>query len=626
MQETNTTNSNLYEANGANKGPKLTTAQYDYIRHKTKSKATKDFDRMFLCQTLLQSQTQSKNPSSLNSNQKSGALWTMKFSRDGEYLAVGGQDAIVRVWGLKCLQNQQQQQQADNASDKSKNSIVDEDEEFYEKWSIFTNEPVRTFYGHTADILDLSWSKSGFLLTSSMDKTVRLWHISRQECLCCFQHVDFVTSVAFHPKNDRYYLSGSLDSKIRLWNIPEKKVTSWAELPESNLVTAVAFTRDGKLAVAGSYQGLCVFYETEGLKYHTQIHVGKSKSSGRKITSIEALPGSSSGSGEGKLLIASNDSRIRLYNLRDKALERKYKGLDNTSSQIKATFSDDGRFIISGSESKQIFIWSTDNNSDPFPSTAKKAFMSFKKKDEETSYETLDAHSAIVTAAIVAPTTTKQILMKHGDIILNSVTQDPINDATVKDPIKNGHILISCDYAGNLKVFRRDIAHLIKQSKLANSSKSSSRHTGADDDNSSIARSLFRSKDVTRSINNLRTSQTSGNSSRRSSVHSSREESLNPKIVLNNQEVASSPLPPIPSPQLESLSCPNCNTGEHLIQFQAKSVGKSKLQRRRSNSVGTSTPSSGTQLPNEASGGADSPRNIRFLTICNQCSRVVDGL
>ena len=46
-----------------------------------------------------------------------------------------------------------------------------------------------------------------FMLTSSMDKTVRLWHISRKECLCIFQHMDFVTAIAFHPKvNSSYFL------------------------------------------------------------------------------------------------------------------------------------------------------------------------------------------------------------------------------------------------------------------------------------------------------------------------------------------------------------------------------------------------------------------------------------
>ncbi|KAG5459996.1 MAG: hypothetical protein BJ554DRAFT_8018 [Olpidium bornovanus] len=74
------------------------------------------------------------------------------------------------------------------------------------------------------------------------------------------------------------------------------------------------------------------------MKYNTQIHV---KASGRgakakKITGIEPMPGTPPG--EEKLLITSNDSRIRLYNMRDKSLECKFKGLENTSSQIRASF------------------------------------------------------------------------------------------------------------------------------------------------------------------------------------------------------------------------------------------------------------------------------------------------
>lgn len=88
----------------------------------------------------------------------------------------------------------------------------------------FMPRPFCTYTGHTSDLLDVSWSKNYFILSSSMDKTVRLWHISRKECLCCFQHIDFVTAIVFHPRDDRYFLSGSLDGKLRLWNIPDKKV------------------------------------------------------------------------------------------------------------------------------------------------------------------------------------------------------------------------------------------------------------------------------------------------------------------------------------------------------------------------------------------------------------------
>ena len=52
---------------------------------------------------------------------------------------------------------------------------------------VLQNVPHRTYMGHTADVLDLAWSKSQFLLTASMDKTVRLWHISMEDCLRVFK-------------------------------------------------------------------------------------------------------------------------------------------------------------------------------------------------------------------------------------------------------------------------------------------------------------------------------------------------------------------------------------------------------------------------------------------------------
>jgi WD40 repeat protein len=51
------------------------------------------------------------------------------------------------------------------------------------------------FDGHGHDILDLAWSKNNFILSSSMDATVRLWHLSTTKCLRIFVHDDFVTAV-----------------------------------------------------------------------------------------------------------------------------------------------------------------------------------------------------------------------------------------------------------------------------------------------------------------------------------------------------------------------------------------------------------------------------------------------
>ena len=39
-----------------------------------------------------------------------------------------------------------------------------------------------------------SWSKNNFLLSSSMDTTVKLWHLSTGKCLRTFVHDDCVTA------------------------------------------------------------------------------------------------------------------------------------------------------------------------------------------------------------------------------------------------------------------------------------------------------------------------------------------------------------------------------------------------------------------------------------------------
>ena len=108
----------------------------------------------------------------------------------------------------------------------------------------------------------------------------------------------------------------------------------------------------------GTYDGRVIFFSTDQLKYHTTIHVQSSRSKngrGRKVTGIEPMPS------EDRILITSNDSRIRLYDLRDLSMVCKYKGYTNLASQIKACFSPDGRYICAGSENQCVFLWSTNH-------------------------------------------------------------------------------------------------------------------------------------------------------------------------------------------------------------------------------------------------------------------------
>ncbi|XP_050437518.1 WD repeat-containing protein 44 [Adelges cooleyi] len=372
-------------------------------------------------------------------NEHVGPVWCMKFSMCGRLLATAGQDRVLRIWVLrdayKDFHEMRKKYDAEKVSPTpSTESLVSQlsvdDQSFAadpDDRGPFISRPFCTYTGHRSDLLDIAWSKNYFVLSSSMDKTVRLWHISRRECLCCFQHIDFVTAICFHPRDDRYFLSGSLDGKLRLWNIPDKKVAVWNEVEgQTKLITAANFCQNGKFAVVGSYDGRCIFYTTDQLRYHTQIHVRSTRgrnSTGRKISGIEPMPG------EDKILVTSNDSRIRLYDLRDLNLSCKYKGYVNISSQIKASFSHDGKYIVCGSENQCIYVWKTHHDYSKFTSV---------RRDRNDYWEGIKAHNAVVTCAIFAP---------NPEVVFRQMKTDENNQS------QDGYVLVSADFNGCIRVF-----------------------------------------------------------------------------------------------------------------------------------------------------------------------------
>ncbi|OAA66824.1 WD40/YVTN repeat-like-containing domain protein [Niveomyces insectorum RCEF 264] len=395
-----------------------------YIRIKSHNKKTKEFDRMFLAQELVgtlprdtetdSSKTALGSTVSVSGSTKKkittgGAVWATAFSKDGKYLAAGGRDHVVRVWAVISTPEDRRAQEEEEARHGGGTGGS-------ERLSapVFLERPVQEFRGHTGEVLDLSWSKNNFLLSTSMDKTVRLWHTSRDECLCTFKHKELVSKVAFHPRDDRFFLAGCLDATLRLWSIPDKNIAFSS--PMSDMITAVAFSPDGKTAMAGLLNGFCVVLETDGLKPLTQIHVRSSRgrnAKGSKITGIVTMTPPRGKPTDALVLITSTDARVRIYNLRDKSVEAKFKGHEHASSQLFASFSDDGKYVICGSEDRKAYIWSV-GPADP------------SGKDKYPC-EVFDAHSSdLVTTAVFAPTQTRQLLGASGDPIYDLCNPPPV--------------------------------------------------------------------------------------------------------------------------------------------------------------------------------------------------------
>ncbi|KAM0260155.1 hypothetical protein ACHAQJ_002920 [Trichoderma viride] len=464
-----------------------------YIRVRSHNSKRRDFNRLFLAQELLgpkpekdDEPSQGRAPATAVGTKllKAGdAIWAAEFSADGRYLAVAGKDQIVRVFAVLSTQEERRAHEEEEEAEREAQGKTKG-----ERLSapVFRSKPIREFKGHTGEVLALCWSKNNFLLSTSMDKTVKLWHISREECLATFTHHDLVTSVAFHPTDDRFFLAGSLDAQLRLWNIPDKTVAFSASTNE--FITAVAFSPDGKTAICGVLNGMCSFYDTEGLKIKFQIHVRSSRgknAKGSKITGIKTT--TAKGTGDVKVLISSNDSRVRIYNLKNRMLEVKFKGLENQSSQIHARFSDDGTYVICGSEDRKAYMWNTNTTE-------------AETKDRQP-YECFDAHPEVVTTALLAPTRTRQLLSASGDpifdlcnpppILLRSLDEAALSQTevsetgteihhptpSIKKPEEtpaylerckhqDGNIIVTTDRTGTIKVFRQDCAYAKRQQNM----------------------------------------------------------------------------------------------------------------------------------------------------------------
>ncbi|CAO2042218.1 unnamed protein product [Urochloa humidicola] len=293
-----------------------------------------------------------------------GSIRVMKFSPSGWYLASGGEDCVVRIWQIievevspKLYKGEDPYEKVEKVQVFKTNIGKGQNHALAvipKKAFRISETPLHEFQGHTSDILDMTWSKSDYLLTSSKDKTVRLWKPGCDGCLAVFKHKDYVTCVQFNPIDERYFISGSLDGKARIWDVLDKRVTDWADT--RNIITALSYQPDGKGFIVGTLAGACRFYNQSGenIKLQKELFVqGKKKSASSRINSLKLSRSDSNG-----IIIASADSKIRFA---DGDTIKKFEGPWKSKALSSPSLTSDGRYLISAGKDSNVYIWNFAN-------------------------------------------------------------------------------------------------------------------------------------------------------------------------------------------------------------------------------------------------------------------------
>ena len=153
-------------------------------------------------------------------------------------------------------------------------------------------------------------------------------------------------------------MSVSLDKAIRLWDMTQKSKPIDVQQTQDHITALQYMVPSGRKLVVGFNSGQCSLYTCDDLgrlNYSTRIDCKNRRgkfSSGRKVSGVQFL-----GKGN-EILISTNDSRLRLFNLEDYTQKYKYKGHRNENLQIEASVNDKLDFILSGSEDNNVYLWS----------------------------------------------------------------------------------------------------------------------------------------------------------------------------------------------------------------------------------------------------------------------------
>ena len=218
--------------------------------------------------------------------------------------------------------------------------------------------------GHALNISSLSQSRDGtLLLTSSLDGTVRLWRINSGRLIRTIRVADSPVYAAALSPDGRRIAAGGKKGEVTVWSAETgKEIWSRAPPRRRTVVLTLQYSPDGRyLAGGGGYEGWATIWSArDGQPIRTIIRPNPKT----PFSFVNAVAFSPSGN---LLLTAGGDftrdflemrsanTSLEIWSTTTGSRVDGYVGISK-GGYNKASFSDDGRYVIAGGRDGKVTI------------------------------------------------------------------------------------------------------------------------------------------------------------------------------------------------------------------------------------------------------------------------------
>ncbi len=294
-----------------------------------------------------------------------GEVMTAAYSPNGQWVASGGTDRTIRVWGAdnrqeRAVLNGHTAFVKELAFDATGERIVSTSSSFGSQgfdgdgtvriWDL-AHEGLPVLRGHTSYVYPAAYSPDGqWIATGSWDRTVRLWDAQTGEPCATLPHNGSVRALAFGPDSSWIVSSSDGDEQLQVWNVVTGQRRKEIQAT-GKFAIAVALSPDGNRAAAADQYGAVSVSSMD-----TGANITSLRGSGdwRAKTALAYSP-------DGRWLAGTGDDLATIAVWDAQTHERMGRFQGHTGPVYSIGFSPDGHRLVSASSDHTVRVWNVDD-------------------------------------------------------------------------------------------------------------------------------------------------------------------------------------------------------------------------------------------------------------------------